>query len=103
MDRIPYMSRIAGPEKIAIGKTPTDTWWHTIVPTNGSEKTGYPNQKPEFILRRIISVSSNPGDSVLDFFAGSGTTGAVCEELGRDCILIDNNPEAISVMNKRLL
>ena len=103
IDRIPYMAPgLVGPEKAARGKTPTDTWWHTIVPTNGGEKTGYPTQKPMGILRRIISASSNPGDLVLDFFAGSGTTGAVCKELGRDCILIDCNPEAIEVMKKRL-
>ena len=93
---------LVGPEKAAKGKTPTDTWWHTIVSPTGKEKTGYPTQKPEGILRRIISASSNPGDQVLDFFAGSGTTGAVCQELGRDCILIDCNPQAIEVMKKRL-
>ena len=103
IDRIPYMAPgLVGPEKAAKGKTPTDTWWHTIVSPTGKEKTGYPTQKPEGILRRIISASSNPGDMVLDFFAGSGTTGAVCNELGRNCILIDNNPEAIEVMKKRL-
>ena len=103
IDRIPYMAPgLVGPEKAAKGKTPTDTWWHTIVSPTGKEKTGYPTQKPEGILRRIISASSNPGDQVLDFFAGSGTTGAVCQELGRDCILIDNNPQAIEVMKKRL-
>ena len=103
IDRIPYMAPgLVGPEKAAKGKTPTDTWWHTIVSPTGKEKTGYPTQKPEGILRRIVSASSNPGDMVLDFFAGSGTTGAVCNELGRNCILIDNNPEAIEVMKKRL-
>ncbi|MBQ6504734.1 MAG: site-specific DNA-methyltransferase [Flexilinea sp.] len=103
IDRIPYMAPgLVGPEKAAKGKTPTDTWWHTIVSPTGKEKTGYPTQKPEGILRRIISASSNPGDQVLDFFAGSGTTGAVCQELGRDCILIDSNPQAIEVMKKRL-
>lgn len=103
VDRIPYMAPgLVGKEKAEAGKLPTDTWWHTIVPTNGKEKTGYPTQKPMGILRRIISASSNPGELVLDFFAGSGTTGAVCAELGRDCILIDNNPEAIAVMRNRL-
>ena len=103
IDRIPYMAPgLVGPEKAAKGKTPTDTWWHTIVSPTGKEKTGYPTQKPEGILRRIISASSNPGDLVLDFFAGSGTTGAVCQQLDRNCILIDNNPEAIEVMEKRL-
>jgi len=103
IERIPYMAPgLVGPEKAKRGKLPTDTWWHTIVPTNGREKTGYPTQKPEGILRRIISASSNPGDMVLDFFAGSGTTGAVCRDLGREFILVDNNPQAMETMAKRL-
>lgn len=102
IERIPYMAPgLVGPEKAARGKLPTDTWWHTIVPTNGSEKTGYPTQKPLGILRRIIQASSRPGDVVLDFFAGSGTTGAAALELGRRFILIDKNPEALEVMIKR--
>jgi site-specific DNA-methyltransferase (adenine-specific) len=102
VDRIPYMAPgLVGEEKAALGKLPTDTWWHTIVPTNGKEKTGYPTQKPLGILRRIVSASSNPGDTVLDFFAGSGTTGAACLELGRQFILVDNNPQSIDVMKKR--
>ena len=102
IDRIPYMAPgLVGPEKAARGKLPTDTWWHTIVPTNGKEKTGYPTQKPLGVLRRILRASSNPGDLVLDFFAGSGTTGAACLELGRWFILIDNNPQALEVMRRR--
>jgi site-specific DNA-methyltransferase (adenine-specific) len=102
VDRIPYMAPgLVGIEKAKKGKTPTDTWWHTIVPTNGKEKTGYPTQKPLGILRRIISASSNTGEVVLDFFAGSGTTGAVCLELDRQFILIDENPQAIEVMRSR--
>jgi len=102
MERIPYMAPgLVGPEKAARGKLPTDTWWHTIVPTNGKEKTGYPTQKPLGILRRIIAASSNPGDLVLDFFAGSGTTGAACLELGRRFILVDNNPQALATMAER--
>jgi len=80
---------------------PTDTWWHTIVPTNGAEKTGYPTQKPLGILKRIVQASSNPGDLVLDFFAGSGTTGAACLALGRRFALVDNNPVALEVMARR--
>ena len=87
--------------KRAFGKLPTDTWWHTIVPTNGKEKTGYPTQKPLGILRRIVQASSRPGDLVLDFFAGSGTTGAACLEFGRRFILVDDNPQAIEVMQRR--
>ncbi len=103
VDRIPYMAPgLVGPEKAARGKLPTDTWWHTIVPTNGKERTGYPTQKPEGILRRIVQASSRKGDTVLDFFAGSGTTGAVCHALGRRFILVDSNPAAIRVMKRRL-
>ncbi len=102
IDRIPYMAPgLVGEDKAARGKLPTDTWWHTIVPTNGKEKTGYPTQKPLGVLRRIITASSNPGDTVLDFFAGSGTTGAACLELDRKFILIDNNPQSIDVMRRR--
>lgn len=102
LDRIPYMAPgLVGPEKAARGKTPTDTWWHTIVSPNGKEKTGYPTQKPLPIIKRIITASSNPGDLVLDFFAGSGTTGEAAAELNRDFILVDNNQEAFDVMKKR--
>jgi len=103
IERIPYMAPgLVGPEKAKRGKLPTDTWWHTIVPTNGREKTGYPTQKPEGILKRIIAASSNPGEMVLDFFAGSGTTGIVCHQLGRNFILVDNNLQAMETMAKRL-
>ncbi|MBI5830038.1 MAG: site-specific DNA-methyltransferase [Chloroflexi bacterium] len=103
LDRIPYMAPgLVGPEKAARGKTPTDVWWHTVVSPTGQEKTGYPTQKPLGILKRIIDASSNPGDTVLDFFAGSGATGAAAAELGRKFILIDDNAEAIAVMKKRL-
>jgi len=102
IERIPYMAPgLVGPEKAARGKLPTDTWWHTIVPTNGAEKTGYPTQKPIGILRRIVQASSRPGDLVLDFFAGSGTTGMAAIEFGRRFILVDNNPEALKVMARR--
>jgi site-specific DNA-methyltransferase (adenine-specific) len=89
-------------EKVARGKLPTDVWWHTIVSPTGREKTGYPTQKPEGILRRIIQASSREGDWVLDFFAGSGTTGAVAQALGRRFVLVDQNPEAIQVMRARM-
>jgi site-specific DNA-methyltransferase (adenine-specific) len=102
IERIPYMAPgLVGAEKAVRGKLPTDTWWHTIVPTNGKEKTGYPTQKPLGILRRIVKASSNPGDRVLDFFAGSGTTGEVCSELNRSFTMIDNNPQALETMKKR--
>ncbi len=103
VDREPYMAPgLVTPEKAARGKLPTDVWWHTIVPTTGREKTGYPTQKPEGILRRIVQASSRPGDRVLDLFAGSGTTGAVASALGRDAVLVDDNPEAIRVMQARM-
>jgi site-specific DNA-methyltransferase (adenine-specific) len=103
VDREPYMAPgLVTPEKAARGKSPTDTWWHTIVSPTGREKTGYPSQKPEGILRRIIAASSRPGDRVLDFFAGSGTTGAAARSLGRRFLLVDSNPAAIEVMRRRL-
>ncbi len=102
IERIPYMAPgLVGPEKAARGKLPTDTWWHTIVPTNGSEKTGYPTQKPLGIIRRIIQASSRPNAVVLDFFAGSGTAAAAALEFGRRFILVDNNPEALAVIARR--
>ena len=101
-DRIPYMAPgLVGPEKAARGKTPTDTWWHTIVSPNGREKTGYPTQKPLGILERIVKVHSRKGDLLLDFFAGSGSFGEAAERLGRDSVLVDCNPEAIAVMRER--
>ncbi len=103
VDREPYMAPgLVTPEKAARGKLPTDVWWHTIVPTNGTEKTGYPTQKPEGIVRRMVLASSRPGDWCLDFFAGSGTLGAVAARLGRHYVLIDSNPEAVEVMERRL-
>ena len=102
IERIPYMAPgLVGPEKAARGKLPTDTWWHTIVATNGREKTGYPTQKPRGVIDRIIRASSNPGEMVMDFFAGSGTVGESCLKLGRDFILMDNNPQSMEVMEKR--
>jgi site-specific DNA-methyltransferase (adenine-specific) len=102
VDRIPYMAPgLVTPEKAARGKLPTDTWWHTIVPTTGAEKTGYPTQKPLGILRRIVAASSRRDDLVLDFFAGSGTTAAACLELGRRFILVDHSSDAMAVMERR--
>jgi site-specific DNA-methyltransferase (adenine-specific) len=102
VDREPYMAPgLVTPEKVAKGKLPTDVWWHTIVSPTGKEKTGYPTQKPLGILRRIIQASSKEGDTVLDFFAGSGTTGHAASSLNRNFILIDQNPEAIQVMKER--
>ena len=103
VDREPYMAPgLVTPEKVERGKLPTDVWWHTIVSPTGKEKTGYPTQKPIGILRRIIQASSKEGDTVLDFFAGSGTAGYVANELGRRFILVDQNPESIEVIKNRL-
>ena len=102
IDRIPYMAPgLVGAEKASKGKTPTDSWWHTIVSPNGREKTGYPTQKPLGIINRIIRVHSNPGDVILDYFAGSGTTGIAALAEGRKAILVDNNHQALEVMCKR--
>jgi len=103
IDRVPYMSpSLVGPEKAAIGKVPTDCWWHTIVPTNSKEKTGYPTQKPVGVINRIVKVHSNVGDNLLDFFAGSGTLGYCAATLDRNVTLVDESETAIDVMVKRL-
>ena len=103
IDRIPYMAPgLVGKEKAARGKVPTDVWWQTIVPTNGKERTGYPTQKPLAILERIVKVHSNPGDMVMDFFAGSGTTGVAAARNDRLFVLVDSNSEAVQVAAKRL-
>ncbi len=103
VDREPYMAPgLVTAEKAARGKLPTDVWWHTIVPTNGAEKTGYPTQKPEGIVRRMVTASTRPGDACLDFFAGSGTLGAVAAKLDRRYTLIDSSDEALRVMRERL-
>jgi site-specific DNA-methyltransferase (adenine-specific) len=103
VERVPYLAPgLVGPEKAAKGKRLTDTWFHTIVPTTGAEKTGYPTQKPEGVVRRIVAASSRPGGWCLDFFAGSGTLGAVARELGRRFVLVDESLDAIAVAQERL-
>jgi site-specific DNA-methyltransferase (adenine-specific) len=103
VEREPYMApSLVSAAKAARGKRPTDVWFHTIVPTNGREKTGYPTQKPEGVLRRMVAASSRPGGWCLDPFAGSGTLGAVCRQLGRRFVLVDSSPVALEVMRKRL-
>lgn len=103
IDRIPYMApSLVGPEKAKAGKTPTDVWWHTVVPTSGKEKTGYPTQKPLGVLSRLVKVHSRAGDVVLDFFAGSGTTGEAAALADRGFVLIDENPDAVAIMQRRL-
>jgi site-specific DNA-methyltransferase (adenine-specific) len=103
IDRIPYMApNLVSAEKAERGKTPTDVWWQTIVPTSSRERTGYPTQKPLKILERIVKVHSNPGERTLDFFAGSGTLGEAAARNGRDFTLIDDNVEAVRIMATRL-
>lgn len=103
VDREPYMAPgLVTPEKRELGKLPTDVWWHTIVSPTGKEKTGYPTQKPEGLLRRVVSASSREGDWILDFFAGSGTLGAVAAGLSRRFVCVDVNPQAVEVMSRRL-
>ena len=103
IDRISYLAPgLVGKEKASKGKTPTDVWWQTIVPTNGKERAGYPNQKPLAILERIVKVHSNPGHTILDFFAGSGTAGIAALLHQRRAVLIDNNPAAVGVMEQRI-
>jgi site-specific DNA-methyltransferase (adenine-specific) len=103
VEREPYMAPgLVTPEKAARGKLPTSVWWHTIVSPTGREKTGYPTQKPEGLLRRMVQASSRPGDLCVDPFAGSGTLGAVAAKLGRRYLLMDSNPEAVRVMRARL-
>ena len=103
VEREPYMAPgLVQAEKAARGKLPTDVWWHTIVSPTGREKTGYPTQKPEGIVRRMVAASTRAGDWCLDPFAGSGTLGAVCARLCRHFVLIDTNPAAIQVMRARL-
>jgi len=103
VDREPYMAPgLVTPEKAARGKLPTDVWWHTIVSPTGREKTGYPTQKPLGVLRRIVQASSREGDWVLDFFAGSGTTGAAAAQLGRRFVLVDESPDAVGVIRRRM-
>ncbi len=103
IDRVPYMAPgLVGPEKARRGKVPTDTWWHTIVPPGSAARTGWPTQKPRAILDRIVRVHSNPGDAVLDLFAGSGTTGEAAARAGRDAVLVDCAPDAVRIMRERL-
>jgi site-specific DNA-methyltransferase (adenine-specific) len=103
VDREPYMAPgLVNAEKAARGKLPTDVWWHTIVSTNGKERTGYATQKPEGVLRRIVAASSAEGDWVLDFFAGSGTTASVAAKLGRRFVVVDQSPDAVAIMRARL-
>ncbi len=103
IDRLPYLSPwLAGPEKAALGKLPTDVWWMTIIAPGARERTGYPTQKPVRLLTRILAASSRAGDLVLDPYAGSGTTGVAAHRLGRRWLLVDRNPEAVAIATRRM-
>ena len=103
IERIPYMAPgMVSKEKAEKGKIPCDWFFQTIVPTNGKEKANFPTQKPLAILNKIIKVHSNPEDTVLDFFMGSGTTGVSAKNNGRGFVLIDKNPAAIEICKRRL-
>ena len=103
VEREPYMAPgLVSPERAARGKMPVSVIWHTIVSPTGREKTGYPTQKPEGLVRRFVHASSRPGDLCLDPFAGSGTLGAVAAAAGRRYLLMDESPDAVRVMRARL-
>ena len=103
VEREPYMAPgLVTPEKAERGKLPSDVWWHTIVSPTGKEKTGYPTQKPEGIVRRMVQASTRADDWCLDPFAGSGTLGAVAAKLDRRYVLIDSSPEAVGLAKERL-
>jgi DNA modification methylase len=84
------------------GKVPEDWWYFPVVARLHKERTGYPTQKPEALLERIILASSNPGDLVADFFCGSGTAAAVAARLGRNFIAGDSSFRALHTTRRRL-
>lgn len=84
------------------GRMLNDWWTIPIMSTTSKERVGYPNQKPLALLERCISIATNPGDVVLDFFCGSGTTGVAAKRLGRKYLLCDKNPEATAIAKERL-
>jgi site-specific DNA-methyltransferase (adenine-specific) len=79
-----------------------DVWELGIVAPMAKERTGYPTQKPEKLLERLVEATTVPGDAVLDPYVGSGTTLAVCARLGRDAVGIDISSAAIRVTRERL-
>jgi DNA modification methylase len=88
---------------VSLGKVPED-WWTDIETLNHSdrERTGWPSQKPERLVERIVSAVTAPGDRIADWFVGSGTTAVVAQRLGRRFVAVDREPEAIAVTAQRL-
>ena len=85
------------------GKVPEDWWYFPVVARLHNERTGYPTQKPEALVERVIRASSNSGDLVGDFFSGSGTTGVVARRLERQILLVDANWRAVHTARSRLI
>ena len=90
------------PKSIEKGKNPTNVWEIGRLQSGSSERVGHPTQKPLEVIRRLVRGLSYPGSIVLDFFAGSGTTGRVCVEEGRHSILVDNDKKSFDYFNKHL-
>jgi len=84
------------------GRIMNDWWQIGILSTTAKERTGYPTQKPLQLLERLIQAYTNEGDTVLDYYCGSGTTGVAAKALGRNYILVDKNQTAIDTANERL-
>jgi site-specific DNA-methyltransferase (adenine-specific) len=110
IDRIPYAApelqyvgrtKEEAEKRIAEGQVPTDVWSMSIVGTASKERVGYPNQKPQKLMKRAIVASSNVGDIVLDPFGGSGSTAAAAMEANRKFITGDSSPDAIQTMRNR--
>jgi len=98
----PYLKQYMD-EYVEQGRRIHTVWSDILPPKTGAEILGYPTQKPEKLLQRIIEASSNPGDLVADFFVGSGTTAAVAERLGRRWVAADLGKPACMITRKRLI
>ena len=90
------------PENTLKGKNPTNVWEINRLNGNSKERVGHPTQKPVKLIERFVKALSRPGSIVLDFFAGSGTTGRVCIAEGRHCLMCDNDKATIDYFNKHL-
>jgi len=95
-------TRSSKTEEATPGTPLGDVWDIGIVAPVARERTGYPTQKPELLIQRLVEALTDPGELVLDPYVGSGTTPAVCARLGRSVVGIDSNPEAIEITRRRL-